>query len=337
MKIIYKIFAGNNLFNALIIGVFAVLLWMPSFISHETITFKSTFPPMPFYEFISGLIQYNIILSKILAFFIFITIAILLNFLNTKYILTPERNFLPSFFFILITSLFTGVQELNPILPASLILLAVIFFLFLTYKSEPDSLRFFDVGLLIGLGTLFFAPFIYFILLIWIGIIIMRPFYWREWVYPVLGVSSIYLLTWGYYYIFLDEGERIIRLFLNNISPVFITPEIDKFSIIAIVYLLILLVAASAYILKIYQYRKVYIRLFFQIFFWIFFLSLGIFFSIQGNNLHLIYLMALPMTFLFTNYFTGTNKKLGSRILFCLGFLLVIIIKIQELLKVSLL
>lgn len=330
MSFIYKIFSGNNLFNAIIIALFAVLLWLPSFMSGSLIPSQNLIPAMPFYQSISVLSEFNVLLSKIFAFIIFGMTAVFLNYLNTRFMLTTERNFLPSFFFVLITAIFPGIQELNPVLPASLFLLAALYLLFLTYKEERDSVRFFDIGLILGLGSLFYAPVIFFIILIWAGIVIMRPFYWREWIYPLLGVLTVYALIWGYYFIVWDDGEKIFQLLVLNLSPSFLFPETDNIGLIAVLYLFILIIIASIYILNAYQYRKVYIRLYFKVFFWAFLITMPIFLYNAGGSYNIVYIMSIPVVFLFSNYFATTTNKRAGGILFTLGFLFVLFMKIYE-------
>lgn len=331
MGIIYRIFSGNNLLNAVIIALFAILLWVPSFISLPPVPMQDPIPAMPFYDFILRLVNVNIFLSRFIAFIIFGLIAIFLNYLNTKFILTPERNFLPSYFFILITSLFSGIQEFNPVLPASLFMLGVFYFILISYKDDRDSIRFFDIGLLLGTGSLLYAPILFFIILIWVAMIIMRPFSWREWLYPILGILLVYILVWAYYFVFLEDGNKIFQLLLINLSPSFLFPKAELTDYIAMLYLFVLLVIASVYILKIYQYHKVYLRLYFTIFFWAFVISALIFIYNTGESFFMLYLMSIPVVFLFSNYFATATKKISNRILFSFGFLLVIFIKIYTL------
>ena len=327
---IYRLFAGKDSINAVLIYLFAVILWLPSFLLPQTMVFSGSDEFMPLNALLSGLNGYNIIVSKIVAFLIFITTAAWLNYMNTRFMLIPERSFLPSFFYILIASFFPGLHNLNPLLPAAFCLLTAIHMLFSAYKTEADSYRFFDAGLLIGIGSLFYAPLIWFILFVWIAIAVMRPFYWREWLFPLLGMIVPYSLVWGYYYVFLDSGFKIIQLLIVNLYPVFDLPELDVISLLVVIYLFIILVISSFYMIKVYQFRKIYVRLYFQVFFWLFLLSLIIFFYPAGANMGMVYILALPMAYLYTNYYLGTGKALSNRLLFLMGILLLIFVKVNE-------
>lgn len=55
----------------------------------------------------------------------------------------------------------------------------------------------FDAGLLLGLATLFYLPYAFLVVVAWASLAVMRPFHWREYFMPLLGVGSILLMAWG--------------------------------------------------------------------------------------------------------------------------------------------
>ncbi len=93
----------------------------------------------------------------------------------------------------------------------------------------------------------------------------------------------------------------------------------DDLLVTALVFLLILI--ASLYMLRVYQFKKIYIRNYYMIFFWLFVSSL-VFFVLTRFDPGIIYVFALPVSYILSNYFINSRKTLGNRILF--GMVIVI-------------
>ena len=55
--------------------------------------------------------------------------------------------------------------------------------------------------MIVAVGTLIYLPFIYMFLVIWIALIIFRPFNWREWVACIIGFITIFFFLAVYYYL----------------------------------------------------------------------------------------------------------------------------------------
>jgi len=60
----------------------------------------------------------------------------------------------------------------------------------------------FDAGLLLGAATLWYVPYGFMVVAIWAAVAVMRPFHWREYVLPVLGLAVVLLLAWGVHRLF---------------------------------------------------------------------------------------------------------------------------------------
>jgi hypothetical protein len=63
----------------------------------------------------------------------------------------------------------------------------------------------FDAGLLLGLASAFYLPYIFLIVVIWATLAVTRPFHWREHVLPAIGVAVMFFLCWGLVH-FIDPG-----------------------------------------------------------------------------------------------------------------------------------
>ena len=315
----------------MVIIIFAILLWVPSIFSANSMDFQFPDNPMPLFSILKFIFGDKILLSVFLSFLIFMLNAFLLSNLNTIYILVLERTFLPSYFYIITVAFFPGLFQLNPFLPSSVFILLILNWLFKSYKAEDNSRLFFEAGLFLGVASLFYAPSLYYILFIWFSAAVIRPFFWREWVYPILGIFTIFLLTWGYYFIFLGEPLEFFRLLSLNILPGLMKVKLPVVELSAVGFLLIMIIFSSIYMLNVYQFRKIYARKYFKILFWLFYLSLAFFFFLAGDDFSVFYVTAFPMAYIFTNYFFyGKKLLLKNYLLFTLSFLIAVFVVLNR-------
>ncbi len=55
----------------------------------------------------------------------------------------------------------------------------------------------FDAGMLIGIAALFCFPYVFLVVVLWASLAVMRPFHWREYLLPLIGLCVIFFLAWG--------------------------------------------------------------------------------------------------------------------------------------------
>ena len=96
--------------------------------------------------------------------------------------------------FMTLVSLFIPFLVLSPTLICNFITIWMLYKLFNIYKQADVKGIMFDLGMLVALGSLIYFPFIVMLPLIWISLIIFRPFSWREWITPLMGVIVVYFL-----------------------------------------------------------------------------------------------------------------------------------------------
>ncbi len=60
----------------------------------------------------------------------------------------------------------------------------------------------FDAGSLIGFAALFHLPYVFLVVVLWASLAVMRPFHWREYALPVMGMAVVLFLAWGILHLF---------------------------------------------------------------------------------------------------------------------------------------
>ena len=311
----YRIITGDKPLSALIIIILALLLWIPDFIFPGKNSFLLSADSMPLYLFCYNAFEGNSGLSVSIAFLLVLLLGMLLNSINTKYMLVQQRTFLPALILIILAGYMPDTHNLSAPLFSSFFVVFMLDFLMRSYKAEPDSYNFFLAGITLGVGGLFYAPSIYFIVFIWISTAFLRPFFWREYIFSILGtiIPFLFQLTW----MFLRD-ENIFIFFESFKKQIF--AGFPEFTMqlpyrIYTLYLFILILLSSIYMIKVFQFRKIYARKFFQIMFALFISAIVIFIAFSGFNPGLYYLISIPVAFLLTNFFLNSRNNVINRIL----------------------
>ncbi len=312
-----RLFSGDKIFNAFVIILLGALLWIPSFISLDTSAFYYPVRPMPLYGFLARAFEGQVFLSKVFAFLFLVFQAVLIVRLNARFILIQERTFLPAFFFLLITGFYIPLLNFSEAIFGSFFFIIMLDLLFSTYKRDPNTYRFFEAGMVLGIASLFYARLIYFLPIIWVVALITRPFLWREWLFPVLGAILPYLLIIAFTYVAGGEPYAILTTLGKNLILYYGSFQGRLNYILVIAFLFFLIFIASIYMLRVYQFKKIYIRHYYMIFFWLFIASL-VFFVLNRLDPGIIYVFAVPVSYILSSYFATSRKTLGNRILFTL-------------------
>jgi len=318
----YRILTGDRFLTALIVFLFAFGIWIPAFVPPKIIASTDSINQMPFYLLINKYLNGNFILSGVIAFSIMMYEAFLMVRINARFVLVQQKTFLPALFFIIITGYSPYLLGWNAYLPSTLFVILTLNIIFGSYNDQPNSYRIFEAGILLGLGSLFYAPLIYLLPFIWISGMVQRHFYWREIAFPFIGFFLPYLFVFAF--LFFTNKNILEFLLVLKVQFVFSfsLPKINWIYLSFAIYLLLLVLMASVYLLKVFQFRKIYIRDYFMVLFWLFISAVLIYCLLSGFNIGITYLLAIPVSYILTNYFINSKKSIGNKILLyiLLGF-----------------
>lgn len=311
----YKIITGNRLLTVIIIFLISLGIWLPAFLSPEIIAEGVNDYSMPFYRMFSSFLEGQVLMSKLMAFGLVLIEAFMLVRINAKFVLVQQRTFLPALFFIIIAGHSPVLLQWNPVLPSAIFVIFVLDLVFRSYRDEPNSYRYFEAGIMLGLGSLFYAPLIYLLLFIWFAGMVQRPFYWREYLFPVLGILVPYVFVFAYLF-FADKSiPEFLVILKSSFNFNFEFPGYDLIYWIFGGYLAIMLVIANVYLLKVFKFRKIYVRDYFMVLFWLFISSSLIFILFSGFYTGIAYLIAISISYMLTNYFINARKSIGNKLL----------------------
>jgi hypothetical protein len=294
-------------------------IWAGAFIHPElSVSSICDTNPMPLYGLLKQIIGNNALYGEIISFVLVMLMSFLIVNFNTSHFFINERTFLPAVIYILLTGLFPQYQLLNPVLPASMD----------AYRIQGTAFNFFDASLLIGTGSLFYANLIWFALLAIIGIAILRTGNIKELIISLIGLITPALLTVGVYYALGKDISSLPGILYSNLFA-----ETEEYSLSPLILTLIIIVGLIVLVSLIHLFsllnsKKIKARKTFTELIWSLVISLAVYFALPSASVELIYLAAIPISYILAHYIIFTRKKLFPEIFFAVLFLIVIFMQI---------
>jgi hypothetical protein len=222
---------------------------------------------------------------------------------------------------MVLMSLQPEMFSLHPIVIANLFMLFALHKLMQSYRKETSYSEVFDTGLFISLAALFYIPSIVFILLLWIGLILLRPFIWREWVISFFGI----LVPWIFLIFFYFWSDKLDTLQYDALYYTIITPQ-KSFSAISLSYaeyvqlgilLMGALLSSGRFIADL---NKGTVRTRSNLFLMVYFLLLAICSVFLAPSYSIAYLsfLSIPFTVFFSSFLLFVRKQWMAELFFLL-------------------
>jgi hypothetical protein len=287
--------------------------------------------PMPLYGLLKVVIHNSHSVGVILSFLMVSLMAFLLVNFNTTVFFIHERTFLPALFYILLGGFFPDHQLLNPVLPASIFLMLALMRILNGYHTTGTAYSYFDAGLLISTGSLFYANLIWFGILVIVGIALLRTGNLQEIVIAILGLLTPYLLAFGIYYVIgKDPGLLWTQLSENMYTKATYYP-FQRLTVVTIIYCCALIFISLAQVFNQMNTKKIKSRKTFSLLSWTFIISILVYVLLPAVSIEMIWITAIPVCYYLSHYFVFVKKNLMPEILFTFFLLFVILIQVWQL------
>ncbi|GGH22014.1 beta-carotene 15,15'-monooxygenase [Sphingobacterium alkalisoli] len=246
----------------------------------------------------------NVVIALVLTIFQ----AFFLNKLINHYNFLGKPNFLAALMYMTLVSLFLPFLVLSPTLICNFITIWMLTKLFNIYKQVDVKGLMFDLGMIVGIGSLIYFPFIVMFFLLWVSLIIFRPFIWREWITPLLGLTIVYALLAVIYY-WVDRFDDFITIFSPFTNEFSATLQVDIYDYLVTIPIIIALIF-FLFILKDQYFKSiVHIRKSFQLLFFML-LLIGISFYLNDHiTINHFLLCAPPLSIYLAYYFNYAKTK----------------------------
>jgi len=266
--------------------------------------------PMPLYQLVIGVIK-NMRLQYFVSLLLFILQLVYLLVISNNFKIFNENFFLHLFIFSLLIHSQTALHQLYPVYFSNLLLMMGVFRIFKSTNSDNPIHDYFEASFLISLASLFYFNMLFFLLVVWIGLLVIRPLIWREWLSSIIGAFLPYLFVASYYFIFVDTSYRWLGELFKNIKFSFTTLQFDLVfvSTFGISVFFIFIQSVKKKNLTISN-RKIKIIL--Q---WILLIALLVFLFIDQNLVQFVFIFAFVASFILPNFLVEIKRKWIANIL----------------------
>jgi len=222
---------------------------------------------------------------------------------------------------------------LNPLLPAAVFLILAIRRVMDSYKIQGTAFPFFDAGMLISTGSLFYANLIWFGLLLLIGLAILRTGSIKEIIISVIGLATPIFIFSGFFYLAGKDMNSLLSAVTYNLFTKEIYYSIPTITLVVLIMSGLIILIAVAHLLSVINSKKIKSRKTFILFFWTFFIAASVAVLFKSVSAEIHYLTAIPVSYFLSHYFVFTKKKLLPEIMIAVLFVLAAVVQIANLVK----
>ena len=304
-----KLFRSYNPLNMLWLAVILILLrvtFLPAIPAKENFPFAELFSRLH----LPNSYQYIIppVADLFLAGCLVYGQALLINYLVNYHNLLGRSTFLPALMYVTASSLFTPFLMLSAPLVCNFLVIWMLFKLFSFYKGEDIKSTSYDLGMIVAVGTLFYLPFIYMFLVIWLGLVVFRPFNWREWVACIIGFATIFFFLAVSYYLS-DRMQQFYDIWLPLAAKFQVIISFNYYNYLVLIPVIIILVLGFFKLQQNFFKSYVQTRKSLQLLL-IMMLIAGFSFYIRRDfHLDHFLLCAIPAAIFFAYYFLYANYR----------------------------
>jgi hypothetical protein len=320
-----RFFRGSGIGPVLLLTLSALALWIQFFISPPALTGDSAGDPMPLWGIISGALSGLPLLAALFSFALTMVVAIVMVRFNTSIFFIPRRTYLPALIYILLFALFPGEMVLNPALPAALLIVAGLWRMVSAYRVNGMTFNFFDAALLISSAGMFYAGAVWFIIIVFIGALILRSPDARELTVTITGALLPWIVLYAIWYVTGGNISGLTEIIRHNIFDQAAAVSWSRTLIILLAVTGLNLVPSFMTLVREMPTYKIRSRKTFELFVWMIILGIAAFILVPGVSAEMNAITAIPVAFIMANYYAFTRRLTMAEILFWLMVVMLII------------
>lgn len=308
---VIRIFKTNQIIANIFIVLLAVLLLIPGYFSPMAIGDELNTENYSLFNFTIENRFVDVLLFSILIGFQ----GVFLNFIINREKLIKGNTHLVGLFYVVLNSGIPILFAVTPIIISNTLIITILWLFFKLYSLHNAKPLLFNIGLLLGISTLIYAPLFCLFPLIWIVLSYIRTPNFRDFFVSLLGflLSFIYLIA----YLYLSN-----QLFNSNYIDWIYYPAIFSIPIISKPFLYFLMIVIGFVLLAFFSMflqlerdvikdRKLFIVF---ILLTLFFFVTLVFNSDDYNSLYI--LLTIPFSVFLANYFNKLKKEWLAEVFF---------------------
>lgn len=233
--------------------------------------------------------------------------AIIFNRVVTGHNLLGKPSFLPALMYVTGSSLLVHFLVLTPALLCNFLMIWMLDKFLSVHRKASAQASMFDLGIIVALGTLIYLPFIGMMMLLWICLIVFRPFNWREWIAGILGFLTIYFFIAVAYYLtdsFDDFRDLQVPLVIE-----FKLFKINIYNYLVVIPLLIIMFLSVISLQQKFYRSNVHVRKSYVLLFFVLVFSFLSFFITSRYHIYHFLLVVPAASVFMAYYFTAAGKR----------------------------
>lgn len=317
-----RLFNDNKPFLVPLLLVYALLMGLPMFIAPQHFAIPDAHAPLS--KLVLGLLGRSHYLAAISSVVLVFVQALIVTQMVNSTKLFARVNYVPALLYVLCASMFTDMLYPGPGLLANTFVALVMLSLSELWKQQRAFMEIYDVGFLIALASLFYAPVLAMVVLMYIALGILRPFSWKEWLTALLGIVTPYFLI-GTYYFMIDSlpafiNEQFGQMF--SFSGMYYQAELAVQVIGP--YVLVLLLLAAWYLQATYLKSQIQVRKFLILLVWALIILFFSFLLSDGLHLKHFVIISVPLSVILSYYLLHFKKQRFAEIIHAVLVLLIL-------------
>lgn len=300
-----KQFRSLNPLNLFLLVFTALLLRVPlwnNFVQESPPDFQELFnhllikPPAASYLSTSVLLSLGLVCLLIQ--------ALLINKVVNTHNLIGKASYMPALLFIVCGSFVESFAFFSPVMLCNFLVIWLLNHFLNFYRQSEIRSLIYDAGMVVALGTLIYAPFVLMLPLLWISLMIFRPFNWREWLIGLMGFLTVIFFL-AFYYYWNNSLGRINEIW----QAVHLSGNFQKLNYWMLMPLFIITVLGLIQLRANFFRSVVHIRKSYQLLLVFFILALLSFTPRLGIHPDHFLLAAAPLSVLLAYYFAHAGKR----------------------------
>ncbi len=257
--------------------------------------------------------------------------AFLLIVVNNKLHLIDKVSYLPALCYILLIGGVPVMHRINPVVIATILLIIGFMLLIASFKSEKLSYHYFTVPVFISIASFIYQYMYVYMLVVWFALLFLRPGYWREWVFSVLGFMLPVFFAFSWFFLVEDDYTRMVVFYKDAFSITQAVPELSVSTIIFFLANIVVVVGIFGHLIRYFGSKKIIIRNGYYILIAIAIITLGLSLIVPDTLPLIWYLMAFPLSFFLANYLSTVRSVRWGTVIMALLFTGVVIMQVINL------
>jgi hypothetical protein len=301
------------------IGAIFIALWAQLFFTGPAASGNTVYGvPMPMFGVLENLTGRGTMAADIVAMVICTALIMMITVLNTSHFFIIERTFIPALVFILLIAILPQYQALNPVLPAAFFAVNAIRRMLDSYRKQGMAYNFFDAGIFMGTGSLFYANLIWLGTVVIIGCIIIRGINIKETALALLGLATPYIIMFGLYYALGYNPGELLSLIHSNLFAANPAPAPSKFAIATLSVVAVAAIFSLVHVLMFNKARNIKSRKTFSLLIWMFFITICVYVFVPSASFEIIWILGIPTCYFIAQWFVFSRKRMLPEAFFIL-------------------